>query len=657
MKKSESERLIGNAALFRTGFFSNDFLSSYLPMFIELFSSIEEEEIDIYLVKERFQAMFGFVIPSEPLQEHLKICIKKTYLKKSLKNAGHLVINRNLVETEFQKYDIDKASWKFDQVINSLIEYAKSGLNIDLNQSDAEGALILFAKENSTDTLTNTLDKFSQNYSDKQLLYIVAKFVLFAREDKTDLYGYIQEICLSNIISTSLTVNGVDGVELKNMFKDLVIYLDSPLILRLFNLQKVEMFESTMLLIQRLHDIGAKFKVFSRTYNEVLNILRDARNRIKSGELLDSYNEIVRRFICENKSDIDIELIISNIDDLYRKHGIIIDDRNYFSEEFHRYQVDESIIRDQIIKVYNEGNNRFNYNERGHTLDHDVSAISNILKLWRGKEFRNYSQAKFIFLTNNKGITYAIRRLGDLINKSHEHSVYPCITDVYIGTEIWLNSPIEQLANYNEKKLIADCLGFLDTSSKLVNRIAFELKKMKEKGSVSLEYYDLLRSGRYSFDYITNRTLNDETAFYEGLIEEYQRDFEYRLKLPLLEEIASLSDESQNKSDIIESMKQEDSIKASKVQKLRADSIKRYERNRMTLIAILFIGGLILNVLLFMLQVLDNLALAFAVLMLIIIISMLKYILEIKSLSSKLFEWYFSFIYAKHIMNEQNMIE
>lgn len=101
-----------------------------------------------------------------------------------------------------------------------------------------------------------------------------------------------------------------------------------------------------------------------------------------------------------------------------------------------------------------------------------------------------------------------------------QHFTIPtCLTDVFIGTIIWLQSP-QKVENLNEKKFIADCYSFVQPSDALIKAYVTEIDKLKAEKHINQDEYFLLRTHRVSLNLLETTTMGDPEAFNGESIDE-----------------------------------------------------------------------------------------------------------------------------------------
>lgn len=112
--------------------------------------------------------------------------------------------------------------------------------------------------------------------------------------------------------------------------------------------------------------------------------------------------------------------------------------------------------------------------------------------LEKGHKPRTLKECKDIFITSNTALAFASRVFETKENGQH-FTIPTCLTDVFIGTIIWLQSP-QKVENLNEKKFIADCYSFVQPSDALIKAYVTEIDKLKAEKHINQDEYFFIKN-------------------------------------------------------------------------------------------------------------------------------------------------------------------
>lgn len=428
--------------------------------------------------------------------------------------------------------------------MQNLQKYYFEEHDVELSIEELETVFMSFLNENSSKTIIANFELFENNdsYSTKQHHYIVSKFIKKCQIEDKLTYQLIIDLAVSYLYTSAIAYGGGDERTRLDCYKDLIIYLDTPFVLRVLGLNGEEMKDASIAMINQLYDMNCRFFVFSHTYDEVFQILRDCCKWIESPQydsFLASY--ALRTFVEKKFTKADVQEYMDLLENKLKYYKIQIDDTDYYSGKYYGGDVDETEIANSIIKVYKDTSTYFDeYNKRA-TIEYDSKSLSKILKLWENRYSRTYKQAKYVFLTTNSTLAYVTRLFDEKMNPSAKNNVYPCITDVFLGTNIWLGAPINRLEEFSEKKLLADCMSLIEPSEALIRKLQDSIMRAFDDETITEEQYYLLKAKAFSNDYVMSKTLGDEQYFTDKLTEELLEDIEKEIVQPYQSKIENLT--------------------------------------------------------------------------------------------------------------------
>lgn len=537
--KRGSDTLLGSLALLKTNLLPNDHISAFIPFLCSLFIDENFDEVKIDEIVEKFPKAFGFIVPRMPMLAILQNCVKNGILRREV--DGRFYVNKAEAQKRYITTDSRKQAEKYNVIISSFQEYCFKEFKefkAEYTLGQAENAIIDFLTAHSSKTLNfditfPTKHQFSASKSN----YVVARFITYCNSNNKQVFYLIQEIAMAHIIASALVdenekTENITGCQYNSM----ILYLDTPVLLRILGLNTDEMESAYADLLKAFKAHNNVLKVFQHTFNELHGILSDCEKWIEDSAYNAKFaSQALRTFVSRKFTKKDIQLFIANLEKKLKNHGVTIDDEDYYSEKYHYLQIDETPVREAIIKTYSESNPRFNPHIKGHTIDCDVKSISSIFKLRKKKVYRTYSKAKFLLITTNTTLAYLSRRFTADQNPSYAFRVYPCITDVLIGTSIWLSESTQKTQEFSRKKLLADCSAAIQPTEELMECLRQSIEKLREDDKIDVNDYYLLK--RYGFEhyFLTGKTLNDESAFSDKITEEILEDIKSEIVAPYLQ--------------------------------------------------------------------------------------------------------------------------
>lgn len=538
--------------------FRKDYIESFIPFIATLIKNKDYKIIDVNTVCEDFKQEFGIIIPYYPMISILRRSQDRELIRR---DGTNFVPNQEKVN----KYDFSKVVHeqqdKQERVINGFVEFSKKNYNIDVPKNNAETAMLLFLKENDLNILfaaknATVLPPANNTKSEKFLAY---SFIKNCNELNSELFKFIIDIAIGHAVASILLYT--DFEKYKGKFKGLNFFLDTRFILRLLGAEGNIFKKANEEFLKMLLTEGVKLYLFEHTYEEVQKILEDSLHWIESRK----YNPglaspTLKYFIQNNYTDSDVERFIVKVPEVLsanRIEKVQTPDPNILQD----FQIDEKKLLEIIVDTYKEKNPFFSEWEKGDVLSKDIRSLSAIYKLRKGRNPRNIKDCGSIFVTTNAGLAFSSRKFQ--INERKEEYVVPaCVTDIFIGTLMWLQSP-EKMAIINERKIVAQCYAALQPDDELVKAYLEEVDKLLKGGQIDEEEYYLLRAHRVAMNLLKEMTLNDPNKLSDNTAEEILRSIKERIKVEAETKYRTEKDAHESTKELLKSKE----VEKNKVQK------------------------------------------------------------------------------------------
>lgn len=491
-----------------------DYIDNFIPFLGYLLVNKKYERIEgegLGNLKADFKEEYGLVIPNYAL---LTICNRAARHNYNIlkRESGFFYVNT----AEAVKYgDVrrkEEIESQFSFVIHRIITFAKTEYGVDLTEEELSEAIIVFLKHHDLDILFAARDHtvLPKARSSAKKKYIISSFAIYAKENEMESFQALSDLAIGNALACAILYS---DTTYSGRLKNLNIYLDTPLVLTLVGLSGVFKQEAFKELLVMLKNDKANLKILDTTRGEVDHILENCRAILEKGEEnveIDKAPIAVRHCINNSISASDLEMKILGLDNLLQDNGI---EKSKVPDymETKEFQIDEDLLKQTIVDTYKTHTPDFVLTlSKERTIDRDVKVLSGIYRFREGLKPRAIRQSKGLFITSNTSLAFASRLYEQKIDK--DPSVIPsCLTDVFIGTVLWLQSP-QKVLDLNEKKFIADCYAASQPSEALINAYMCEIEKLKKNEKISLDDYYLLRSHRTSLSLLEEKTMGDPDA-------------------------------------------------------------------------------------------------------------------------------------------------
>ena len=464
-----------NVAILNSKILGENILEAYIPFVSTLIATKQYKEIKIEQICNDFYYKYSFKIPAMPMKEILSRMQKKDMIYRD--KRGKIIPDLDKIyETDFES-EYKETLKKYENISNKYIEFSKEKFQIDVSKEKAEECFSEFIKENFLDTVLNdenikeVIENIDKEHISKEM-YAFYKYVIYMYKTDYELFKVIQKFCMGYIVANALSLDNISSSNI--IFKNKKIFFDTNFILRLLGLEGEFYQNSYIGIVDVLKENNCKLYVFPHTYDEIKNILETAKTNLNNTNELSP--EVQKYFWNNNKTEGDIVLLIATLDKKLNNLGIFISRVAYDSTNS-KDQIDEQALYDEIINIYSKRKN-FDEKTKSDMIWNDVKSMALIyrdIKLIRAYSIQTLQD---VFITTNQGLAYACKNFDKTLGKK-ENAIAPCMTDIFLGTILWVQNPI-RYDKYNEKQILASCYSSVKLDNKSLSKFSIELENLKE---------------------------------------------------------------------------------------------------------------------------------------------------------------------------------
>jgi hypothetical protein len=496
-----------------------DYMDLFIPFIATLILTMDYRIIEVERICLDFEREFGLIIPYHPMMTLLKRAKKRGLIK--IENGAYIPDHKNLEHFDISTKTFEKTK-EIDSLIQRFIGFSKETFNKILTFEDAENILISYIKENDRDIILASQDiSLLPNVdSSKEKKYLIYKFIKNVYD-----YNYPDYKLITHIISGYTLANCIffdEPNNYKGKIKGIKIFLDTRILLRLVGLEGHFREISYSEFLQFLKDKGVAFSVFEHTIDEINGIIEDCVNWINNPRYKPSLASPVLRHFVENNYDKEsVRLFISKIESFISFNDITTESTPDLNESI-EFQINETRLFEIIKEVYSSSNNYYEDPSKDDVIFKDVKSISAIYKLRKGKRPNYLKGSTAIFITTNASLAKA-NNLYNLESCSNHYCIKECMTDVFLGTVIWSDNPVK-FNEFNEKKIIANCVASLMPDEILLRKYTKELERLEKDKHLSPNELYFMKTHKIVNEYLVQMTFNDDENFYDKLPEEILKE-------------------------------------------------------------------------------------------------------------------------------------
>lgn len=482
-----------------------DFIDCLIPFFANTIINRDINEIDVTIMCEYFKEDYGLCIPLHPMLTIINRARKYGLVVK--KDAIAYVDKKVALKQGFSGRDKIKVC-EFDQILVDIVEFAKKTFSVSLSKQKIEDAFISFLSEHDMTILFATHGKSSlpKVEADKSNKYIICKFIESVLTKQPAKIKLLADIAIGHVMTNSLLMGDVSKYKTKP--SKLNIFLDTRFVLRLISLEGDIRKDAYNELVKLMKEKEGTLYIFEHTYNEIMSIL----NRCKRWLQNDIYDptkatDALKYFVMQNYKPSDLDLFILRFPDKLKSHSISIWP-SIDVDKYRKYQINEVKLNSEIKSLY--GDHLFySVNRRlEEVIAKDVKSISYVNLLRQGKIAHSLNEAKYVFVTTNGNLARANQIFEDKEKENTGSNIYACITDIFVGTVLWAQSPAI-LRSITMKNLIANTLAALQPDHSLLTAYITKVSKLEKEGKITDNESLLLRSHQLTMNLLSDKTMGD----------------------------------------------------------------------------------------------------------------------------------------------------
>ncbi len=493
---------------------NRDLIDNYIPFIASLANQQSYKGVDVHTIQRDFLEEYGLHIPYHPMVSILSRCTRRGIVR--TRNKTYF-FDREKVAKHSLATDSFHAAKRIENLIDGFRQFSKQTFSKDYSADQATSAVIAFLKTYDADIILSSRDisMFPKVTVDRKDSFIFHKFVLYVHANSPETYLVLVELAVGYLYASSVLFTQLKNTA--NAVKKLRIVLDTRLLLRLVGLEGPERQDVYRKLLETLVTRGAKLRVFEHTVEEIDGILEDCIRWVENPKYNPKFaGPALKHFVEYRYKVSDVVLIRASIDSLLERFGVRKMDGS-FSLGLEKHQIDEPKLYETIVEEYKRNSDKFEEWSKREILYRDVKSISAISRMRKGRVPKILRGAQAIFITTNSGLARAVSHFSN--SERGSHHLCECITDVLLGTQVWLDSP-SVVQDLQYKRILADTLAAIQPDEDLVEKYRIELNKLKDRNEISEHEYYYLRSHPRPIDRLEEKTLGDPDAFYDRLPEE-----------------------------------------------------------------------------------------------------------------------------------------
>ncbi|NLE91455.1 MAG: hypothetical protein GX598_02785 [Elusimicrobia bacterium] len=468
-----------------------NYLDSLAPFVEELFIRRGYEEVNIDRICQDFYSEFLFKIPIYPMKVVLKRLVRAG---KIIYCQGDVWKKKNILEKPIRTTR-NEYETKFKKVLQAFVEFMKHDCNEDIKEQEASDALIAFLEKQDANLLffaKKDLILFPAVKFERKNIKCLAAFLQKESIANTEVFQYVVEIASGHIVASTI-INEEKQLHEEKVQK-VKIYCDTAHILKVLGLSGEIPQRMVEDLFRVFIESRSQLILFKHTYDEILHNINNAKKWFNKPDCdMTKASRTTLYFIENNFTELDVDRVLNSIDAQISKFGIQIEDTSY-ERDADEGQVNENELRDRIIKEYRASNIDFDETINKFLLDNDIRSIVMVYRKVRRAFPQRFKDLKIVFMCSNSSLAKACRKYHLEIEEPGRGNFIPiCVTDIFLGTYMWLQSP-QEINKLAKSKIIAEVYAVLQPTDSMIRKYLSELQKYYKSKEITEDEYLLLRA-------------------------------------------------------------------------------------------------------------------------------------------------------------------
>jgi len=505
-----------------------NYLDSLVPFVEELFIRKNYEEVNIDRICQDFKSEFLFRIPIHPM----KVVLKRLVRAGKLTYCHNNIWKRKQMSEQAILKTRKEYEEKYAKVLEAFTKFIKSKFNETIGNQSANDALIAFLEKQDVNLLffaKKDLKLFPETRFEIRTIKRLALFLEKEAEKNTEIFQYIVEIASGHILAS--TIVNEEKQPHEERIQKVKIYCDTAHILKILGLSG----EIQQKMVEDLFKVFVEAKchmvLFRHTYDEILHNINNAKKWFSSPNCdLSKASRTTLYFIENDFTDLDVDRVLNNVDVQLKKFNIKIEEAGYNTTS-NESQIGEEKLREIIINEYKTSNEEFDENNSRILLDNDVRSIAMIYRKLNKHFPIRFKDLQIVFLCANSSLAKACRIYHLTVEEPNKDKFIPfCVTDIFLGTYMWLQSP-QEIDKLAKKKIIAEVYSVLQPTDAMIRKYLIEIQDQYKKNEISEDEYALLRASS-----VINEILPESADTVEQITRKTSTDMLERIKSQSKEE-------------------------------------------------------------------------------------------------------------------------
>lgn len=403
-----------------------------------------------------------------------------------------------------------------DAVTSSLTDFlneCRACKRVDYAQEEVERFLLSFFERQGGSIVLSVDDLRQMKAESNEMDYFIARFILKQYERKSLLFDYLVELVKGYFITTALYLQAENPNVTTSSFKDVMFFLDTPLLLAFLGYKTDEENSSVQKMVESLKKNGAKLACFTYNIDEVNSILEAYKQSLVSKTKRPS-NYTLEYFDTHGHSYTMVEYCQKNFGGQLAEAGIESGSPSDYLDKFQASGgcaglLDDERLRDIILSL------KPSYNRS--TLKDDLTAINTVSRIRKGRKYDYIERCKAVFVTHNPILVAAAREY--IQEASYDFGFPIAITSDDLCVMAWLKD-FEKSNTLPQMRLLENVLAAITPSRELMDAYFDLLEHLERQGKIKDDEAALMRVDMFAKRELMVLTCGEPSNLNGSVIEE-----------------------------------------------------------------------------------------------------------------------------------------
>jgi hypothetical protein len=472
-----------------------DYIDYLTPFVIEIFRTDASQGITRQNILEAFKSRFGLYIPLQPLELSLKRLVNKHVLRVSPVYGG-IYSPGSKYPSNGRRLNEEKQVCLSDirGVMAELMRFAASSYNVTWSAEQATDAVTGYLANYAIDCLKACFGKSTIAIVErvKECDFIVNAFIRSVLEAGGELSEKLVTLVKAQMLANALLCPDI-GMDSRD-FSKVTLFLDTPLVLRLLDLDTEPAHAAAAETLDLCRHLGSRIAIFPHTATETFGVIKGCATYLDDSKF--ARGRLIREMRSRGTSAQELLLIADGLDACLQNLRIEVIETPPHDPKYEISEIQLDSALDEDIKYLHT-----------RARQYDIDSIRAIYTLRAGKAPRTLETCKAVLVTTNSKLARTAFQFGQKFENSREVSTV--VSSFGIANLAWLKGG-SLSSTLPKAEMLSLAYAALQPSNAIWEKFIKVQEEMRQKGAGTPAQHAVLRYSAQTQKNLMNLTLGDE---------------------------------------------------------------------------------------------------------------------------------------------------